>query len=81
MSRRLNDQQRQALLQNLIDLCHKGQAESESEDPETFLKTFVPIRAHFRVLDPDVRLIIGIKVLGRRIYFAPCRMTKVGMLS
>ena len=65
MSRRLNDQQRQVLLQSLIDLCHKGQAESESEDPETFLKTFVPIRAHFRVLDPDVRLIIGDKGSGK----------------
>lgn len=65
MSRWLGDERRQALLSALVSLCHRGQAESEPEDPGTFLKSFLPIRAHFRVLDPDVRLIIGDKGSGK----------------
>ncbi len=65
MSRWLGDQRRQALLHKLFDLCGRGQAESESEDSSAFLKNFLPIRAHFRVLDPDVRLIIGDRGSGK----------------
>lgn len=56
---------RPVLLQKLRDLCRQGQAENEPVDEGTFLKNFLPIQSHYRVLDPDVRIIIGDKGAGK----------------
>lgn len=56
---------RMQLLQGFRSVCSQGLAENEPEDDAHFLKRFLPIRAHYRVLDPDVRLIIGERGSGK----------------
>jgi hypothetical protein len=58
-------QDRELLLDELIDLCKQGQAENEPEDEQAFLRHFLPIRVHYRILEPDVQLIIGDKGAGK----------------
>ncbi|NUM77630.1 hypothetical protein HUU40_24975 [candidate division KSB1 bacterium] len=53
------------LLEKLKRLCGQGLAENEPEEEAPFLKNFLPIQAHFRMLDPDVRLVIGDKGAGK----------------
>src|SRR5438128_2488788 len=54
-----------ALLDELAGLCRQGQAENEPEDEEAFLRNFLPIRTHYRILEPEVQLIIGDKGAGK----------------
>ena len=54
-----------ALLEELKALCSQGQAENEPEDEVAFLRNFLPIRSHYRVLDPDTQLVIGDKGAGK----------------
>ena len=63
MTRQKSDPE--ALLNDLIELCKQGQAENEPEDESLFLKNFLPIRVHYRILEPDVNLIIGDKGAGK----------------
>ncbi|HVC92702.1 MAG TPA: hypothetical protein VND64_03380 [Pirellulales bacterium] len=53
------------LLEELKGLCSQGQAENEPEDQAAFLRNFLPIRSHYRILDPDTQLIIGDKGAGK----------------
>lgn len=53
------------LLQQLRDVCGQGQAENEPIEESPFLRNFLPIQSHYRVLDPDVRIIIGDKGAGK----------------
>jgi hypothetical protein len=55
----------EALLDELIDLCKQAQAENEPEDEALFLKNFLPTRVHYRILEPDVNLVIGDKGSGK----------------
>lgn len=65
MSKKALSEQQERLLPMFRDICRQGQAEEEPEDEDQFLKRFLPIRAHFRVLDSDVRIIIGDKGSGK----------------
>jgi hypothetical protein len=58
-------QEPEALLDELIELCKQGQAENEPEDEGLFLRNFLPIRTHYRILEPDGNLIIGDKGAGK----------------
>lgn len=53
------------LLEELRDLCRQGQAESEPEDEDSFLRNFLPIRSHYRILEPDTLIVIGDKGSGK----------------
>lgn len=57
--------ERFALLEELQELCGQGQAENESEDEESFLRNFLPIRSHYRILEPDALIVIGDKGAGK----------------
>jgi hypothetical protein len=65
MSKRELTEEQDRLLPRFREICRQGQAEAEPDDEEMFLKRFLPIRAHFRVLDSDVRIIIGDKGSGK----------------
>ena len=58
-------QEPEMLLDELIELCKQGQADNEPEDESSFLKNFLPIRTHYRILEPDGNLIIGDKGSGK----------------
>ncbi len=47
MKRKLD---RETLLDDLVGLCKQGQAENEPEEESLFLKHFLPIRTHYRIL-------------------------------
>ena len=53
------------LLEQLRSICREGVAENEPDDRRQFAQDFLPIQAHFRVLDPDVRIIIGDRGTGK----------------
>ncbi|MEW5817591.1 MAG: hypothetical protein AB1798_19610, partial [Spirochaetota bacterium] len=65
MTNRIQKEEKISLLKSFREICLQGQAEDESPDENVFLKRFLPIRSHFRVLDPLVRLIIGDKGSGK----------------
>ena len=65
MSKRALSEQQERLLPMFRDICRLGQAEEEPVNEDQFLKRFLPIRSHFRVLDSDVRIIIGDKGSGK----------------
>lgn len=65
MSKRTTIERQELLLSKFKEICRQGQAENEPDEPDKFLKNFLPIQAHFRVLDPDVRIIIGDKGAGK----------------
>src|SRR5262249_14587989 len=55
----------EALLDELIELCKQSQAQNAPEAESLFLTNFLPIRVHYRILEPDVNLIIGDKGAGK----------------
>ncbi len=57
--------QKLRLLEKLRPICREGVAENEPDDRRQFAQDFLPIQAHFRVLDPDVRIIIGDRGTGK----------------
>ena len=65
MSKKALSEQQERLLPMFRDICRLGQAEEEPVNEDQFLKRFLPIRSHFRVLDSDVRIIIGDKGSGK----------------
>jgi len=65
MSKKSQIEQQERLLAKFKGICGQGQAENEPTEEDRFLKHFLPIQAHFRVLDPDVRIIIGDKGAGK----------------
>jgi len=56
---------KQELLAGIPEACGEGMAESAPEEADVFLHQFLPISRHLRVLDPQVRVIIGDKGAGK----------------
>ena len=65
MTKKIQSDLQEKLLSKFREICRQGQAENEPDEQSIFLKNFLPIQAHFRVLDPDVRIIIGDKGAGK----------------
>lgn len=65
MTKKQSKLNRDELLRELHSLCKAGQGENESDNPEEFLPHFLPIRSHYRILDPDTQVIIGDKGSGK----------------
>ncbi|MDA8064077.1 MAG: hypothetical protein M0031_01045 [Thermaerobacter sp.] len=62
---KLSPEKRREMLDELEDVCREGQAENEPEEEESFLRHFLPIRSHYRILEPDILLMIGDKGAGK----------------
>jgi len=59
----LTSAERQELLYDLSSMGSSGRAESES--PNTFRKTFLPVPEHARAFDPGVALVLGARGAGK----------------
>jgi hypothetical protein len=57
------------LLQDAIAACSAGVAEAAPDDPTLFLKTFLVVPHHLRVLDPQAKLVVGAKGSGKSEFF------------
>ncbi len=73
---RLQQEERQRLLDDLSQMGSQGRAERESAG--TFNKTFYPVPEHSRALDPDVVLVIGERGSGKSELFRA--VVKEGLL-
>lgn len=58
-----NQEDARKLRQILIDMAAAGQG--ESGDPTSFLKRFLPLKSHARILESDCHLIIGHRGAGK----------------
>ncbi len=59
----LTGAERQELLFDLSRMGSSGRA--EAEDPNTFKRTFLPVREHVRAFDPSVALVLGARGAGK----------------
>lgn len=76
MMPRLQQEERERLLDDLSQMGSQGRAERESAG--TFSKTFYPVPEHSRALDPDVVLVIGERGSGKSELFRA--VVKEGLL-
>jgi len=67
---------KQDLLHDIPNACGQGVAESAPDDADVFLRQFLPISRHLRVLDPQVRVIIGDKGAGKSHLFQALKFPK-----
>jgi hypothetical protein len=61
------------LLADMKKACGSGLEESEPDNEPEFMKSFMPIRRHLRILDSQVRLIVGDKGAGKSHLFKALR--------
>lgn len=54
-----------SLLDDVIRACGQGLAENQPDDEKDFFVQFLPVPRHLRVLDPQVRIVIGDKGAGK----------------
>jgi hypothetical protein len=66
----------QVLLEDVRKACGSAIAESEPEDESGFMKGFLPVRRHLRVLDSQVRLVVGDKGAGKSHLFKALRFAR-----
>lgn len=66
----------QELLRDIPRACGQGVAESAPEEERDFFRQFLPISRHLRVLDPQVRVIIGDKGAGKSHLFHALRFAQ-----
>jgi hypothetical protein len=61
------------LLQDVRKVCSSAIAESELDTESEFMKGFLPVRRHLRILDSKVRLVVGDKGAGKSHLFKALR--------
>lgn len=63
----------ETLLEDMRRACGSAIAENEPEDEPGFMKGFLPVRRHLRILDSQVRLVVGDKGAGKSHLFKALR--------